>query len=68
VGNAHHLNETQAQGALHACQAAQAAVQNMAQRTAAADEVNNAAFVQQQRATFSSAPANSSGTWQTYLP
>jgi hypothetical protein len=68
VGNAHHLNETQAQGALHACQAAQAAVQNMAQRTAAADEVNNAAFVQQQRATYSSAPANSSGTWQTYLP
>ncbi|WP_263358663.1 hypothetical protein [Acidicapsa ligni] len=68
IGNAHHLNETQAQGALHACQAAQAAVQNMAQRTAAADEINNAALVQQQRATFSSAPANSSGTWQTYLP
>jgi hypothetical protein len=68
MGNAHHLNETQAQGALHACQAAQAAVQNMAQRTAAADEINNAAFVQQQRATFSSAPANSSQTWDTYLP
>jgi len=68
MGNAHHLNETQAQGALHACQAAQAAVQNMAQRTAAADEINNASFVQQQRATYSSAPANSSGTWQTYLP
>ena len=68
MGNAHHLNETQAQGALHACQAAQAAVQNMAQRTAAADEINNAAFVQQQRATYSSAPANSSSTWQTYLP
>jgi hypothetical protein len=68
VANAHHLNESQAQGALHACQAAQAAVQNMAQRTAAADEINNAAFVQQQRATFSSAPANSSTTWATYLP
>jgi hypothetical protein len=68
MGNAHHLNETQAQGALHACQAAQAAVQNMAQRTAAADEINNAAFVQQQRATYSSAPANSSHTWETYLP
>jgi hypothetical protein len=68
VANAHHLNESQAQGALHACQAAQAAVQNMAQRTAAADEINNAAFVQQQRATFSSAPANSSQTWATYLP
>ena len=68
MANAHHLNESQAQGALHACQAAQAAVQNMAQRTAAADEINNAAFVQQQRAVFSSAPANSSHTWDTYLP
>jgi hypothetical protein len=68
VADAHHLNESQAQGALHACQAAQAAVQNMAQRTAAADEINNAAFVQQQRAAYSSAPANSSGTWTTYLP
>jgi hypothetical protein len=68
MANAHHLNESQAQGALHACQAAQAAVQNMAQRTAAADEINNAAFVQQQRAAFSSAPANSSHTWDTYLP
>ena len=68
MSNAHHLNETQAQGALHACQAAQAAVQNMAQRTAAADEINNASIVQQQRAVFSSAPANSSSTWQTYLP
>jgi hypothetical protein len=68
MGNAHHLNEAQAQGALHACQAAQAAVQNMAQRMAAADEINNAAFVQQQRAAYSSAPANSSHTWDTYLP
>jgi hypothetical protein len=68
MGNAHHLNETQAQGALHACQAAQAAVQNMAQRTAASDEINNAALVQQRRAVFSSAPANSSPTWTTYLP
>ena len=68
MANAHHLNESQAQGALHACQAAQAAVQNMAQRTAAADEINNASFVQEQRAVFSSAPANSSQTWQTYLP
>ena len=68
VGNAHHLNEAQAQGALHACQAAQASVQNMAQRTAAANEINNAAFVQQQRATFSSSPANGSSTWDNYLP
>jgi hypothetical protein len=68
MGNAHHLNESQAQGALHACQAAQSAVQNMAARTAAANEINNAAFVQQQRSSFSSAPANSSSTWENYLP
>jgi hypothetical protein len=68
VANAHHLNEAQAQGALHACQAAQTAVQNMAQRTAAANEINNAAFVQQQRSIYSSAPANSSSTWDNYLP
>ena len=68
VGNAHHLNEAQAQGGLHACQAAQSAVQNMAARTAAANEINNAGLIQQQRASFSSAPANSSSTWQNYLP
>jgi hypothetical protein len=68
MGNAHQVNESQAQGALHACQAAQAAVQNMAQRTAAANEINNAALIQQQRATYSSAPANGSGTWENYLP
>ena len=68
VGSAHHLNEAQAQGALHACQAAQSAVQNMAARTAAANEINNAGLIQQQRASFSSAPANSSSTWQNYLP
>lgn len=66
--DAHNLNESEAQGALHACQAAQAAVANMAQRVAAANEINNAAAIQQQRATTPSAPANSSNTWQNYLP
>ncbi len=66
--NAHGLNEAQSQGALHACQAAQAAVANMAQRAAAATEINNAAVVQQQRSGNPSAPANSSSTWQNYLP
>ena len=68
VGSAHHLNESQAQGALHACQAAQSAIQDMAARTAAANEINNAGLIQQQRASFSSAPANSSSTWENYLP
>lgn len=66
--DAHNLNESEAQGALHTCQAAQAAVANMAQRVAAANEINNAAAIQQQRATTPSAPANSSNTWQNYLP
>jgi hypothetical protein len=66
--NAHGLNEAQSQGALHACQAAQAAVANMAQRAAAAAEINNAAAIQQQRTSYPSAPANSSATWQNYLP
>jgi hypothetical protein len=66
--DAHNLNESEAQGALHACQAAQAAVANMAQRAAATNEINNAAAIQQQRAAAPSAPANSSNTWQNYLP
>jgi len=66
--DAHNLNESEAQGALHTCQAAQAAVANMAQRAAAANEINNAAAIQQQRAGTPSAPANSSNTWQNYLP
>ena len=66
--DAHGLNEAQSQGALHACQAAQAAVTNMAQRAAAATEINNAAVIQQQRTSNPSAPANSSATWQNYLP
>jgi hypothetical protein len=66
--NAHNLNESEAQGGLHACQAAQAAVANMAQRAAAATEINNASTVQQQRLSNPSDPANSSNTWQNYLP
>jgi hypothetical protein len=66
--NAHGLNEAQAQGALHSCQAAQAVVANMAQREAAVNEINNASTIQQQRISNSSAPANSSSTWANYLP
>ena len=41
---------------------------NMAQRAAAATEINNAAVIQQQRAGYSSAPANSSAPGRIYLP
>ena len=68
MANAHGLNEAQAQGELHACQAAQAAISNMAQRTAAANDINTWAFVQQQHATNNANPAGSSTTWTTYLP
>ena len=68
VGASQHFNEAQAQGALHACMAAQAVAANMQQRNAAADDLNTWAFVQQQRAYSDSMPSGSSGTWTTYLP
>jgi hypothetical protein len=43
-------------------------VANMERRNAAAQDLNTAAFVQQQRATNDASAANESSTWQTYLP
>jgi hypothetical protein len=43
-------------------------VANMAQRNAAATAINDAAYVQQQRAVNNMNPDNESHTWQTYLP
>ncbi|MGI4827169.1 MAG: hypothetical protein ACRYFU_03115 [Janthinobacterium lividum] len=66
--NAQSMNETQAQGQLHACLAEQAAIGNMAQRNAAAEDLNTWAFVQQQQSMNNAMPAGSSNTWTTYLP
>ena len=68
VGASQHFNEVQAQGALHACMAAQAVAANMQPRNAAADDLNTWAFVQLQRAYGDSMPSGSSDTWTIYLP
>ena len=66
--NAQSMNESQAQGQLHACMAEQAAIGNMEKRNAAAEDLNTWAFVQQQRSMNSAMPTGSSNTWTTYLP
>ena len=68
ASQAQQMTEIQAQGQLHACLAAQMTVANMQQRNAAAQSINDAAFVQQQRAANPTDAANESQTWDTYLP
>ena len=68
ASEAQRMNEIQAQGVLQACQTAQLTVANMAQRNAAATAINDAAYVQQQRAVNNVSPNNQAHTWQTYLP
>jgi hypothetical protein len=62
------MTEMQTQGVLQACEASQLTIANMQQRNAAAQDLNTAAFVQQQRAANPVNAANESNTWQTYLP
>jgi len=68
AAEAQKLSEMQAQGTLHACLAGQMTVANMERRNAAVEDINTAAFVQQQRATNDASAASESNTWQTYLP
>lgn len=68
AAEAQKMNEMQAQGALHACLAEQAAIQNMQQRNANAVDLNTASFIQQQRTANPTFAGNESSTWQTYLP
>ena len=68
AAEAQRMNEVQAQGVLQACQTAQLTVANMAQRNAAATAINDAAYVQQERAVNNVNPNNQAHTWQTYLP
>ena len=62
------LNEMESEGPLHACMAAQAAIQQMNERNAAVQQLNDAAFVQSQQAANPTYAGNESGTWDTYLP
>ncbi len=68
ASDAQQMHEWQSQGVLHACLAEQTTISNMAQRNAAAAAINDAAFIQQQRAANNVMPANESNTWQTYIP
>lgn len=68
AAEAQKMSEMQAQGTLQTCLAAQMTVANMQQRNAAAQDLNTAALVQQQRTTNDASAANESSTWQTYIP
>lgn len=62
------MAEMQSQGSLQVCVAGQMTVANMERRNAAAEDMNTAVFVQQQRTANNVSAANEGSTWQTYLP
>jgi hypothetical protein len=62
------MAEMQSQGSLQVCVAGQMTVTNMERRNAAVEDMNTAAFVQQQRSANNVSAANESNTWRTYLP
>lgn len=68
ASEAQRMTELQAQGVLQTCQASQLTIANMQQRNAAADNLNTAAFVQQQQTTNPAMDTSGSDTWTTYLP
>jgi hypothetical protein len=66
VSNSQRMEEEHAQGQLHACMAAQAAVENMDKRNAASltiNDANNKLIAQANNPTYT---GNSSSTWTTY--
>jgi hypothetical protein len=68
AAEAQKMAEMQSQGTLQACLASQMTVANMQQRNAAVQDLNTAAFVQEQRTMNDTSAANESSTWQTYIP
>jgi hypothetical protein len=68
AAEAQKLSEMQSQGTLQTCLATQMTVANMQQRNAAAQDLNTAAIVQQQRAVNDVSAANEGSTWQNYIP
>ena len=62
------MAEAQAQGTLQSCIASQMTVANMQQRNAAVQDINTAAFVQQQRSVNNVSAVSEGNTWQTYIP
>jgi hypothetical protein len=68
AAEAQKMAEMQSQGALQTCVASQMTVANMQQRNAAAQDLNTAAFVQQQRTANDVSAASEGSTWQNYIP
>lgn len=68
ASQAQQMNEVQAQGVIHACQASQLALANMQQRNAAAQDLNTWGFIKQQHNTNPTQNVVSTSTWTTYLP
>ncbi len=68
AAEAQKMSEMQSQGTLQTCLASQMTIANMQQRNAAAQDLNTAALVQQQRATNDVSAANEGSTWQNYIP
>jgi hypothetical protein len=62
------MAEMQSQGSLQVCLAGQMTVANMERRNAASEDINTAAFVQQQRTINDTSAANEGSTWDTYIP
>ena len=61
-----HMEEAHAQGQLHACMAAQAAVANMDKRNEASVTINDANYKLTQQANNPTYLGNGSSTWTTY--
>jgi hypothetical protein len=68
AAEAQKMSEMQSQGTLQTCLASQMTVANIQQRNAAAQDLNTAALVQQQRAANDASAANEGSTWQNYIP
>ena len=68
AAQAQQMVESQAQGVIHACLAQQVAIQNMQTRNAAAQDLNTKGYIQDQRQTNPTHPANESQGWQTFVP
>jgi len=68
AAEAQKMTEMQTQGVLQACEASQLTITNMQQRNAAAQDLNTAAFVQQQQTTSPKDATGGSDNWTTFLP
>ena len=66
VSNSQRAEEEHAQGQIHACMAAQAAVSNMEKRNIASMTINDASYKYTQQASNPTYLGNGSTTWTTY--